>query len=281
MRAEWELGLRSNRALGNKYGITEAAVRKRAANPKQPGGAWVRGAPAVGPVREQAARPTTALMACAPEPLPPPHNPTVSRIRAAPGEETAQGAMRIPGLADTPSAAEVQPQAKVRKELLKLAAETLAEHNRRHLAELDRAMQVLKRTGELLEQALQPRLTPHDAAQAKEALDQLLPGRGDSLTTVIAEYARGLSTVQDQMRKALGVEDRPRKPAQSGSAGAPAMPVAQTFLNYNAMPTKVLIGLLDAIRYVDGQNDELPPPMPPPNPARNQPLVALKAAGYQ
>ena len=246
VRAEWETGALSNRALGAKYGVDEAAIRQRSRNANQEGGAWVREANAVDKIHERA---------------------TIRTIR----EQSAEGA-------ELRNANELRADPVTREELrervIDEAADVMAAATSQHLKRLDKAKGLADTWAGLLHEFLAP-LPPGDpekdaavkaaVERRTEAAERLLAGKNDSIGNGLQTLMRMLESIQKQTRIAMGVEDRPKKVEMTGAGGGPIQTeqAHDVGVDLSAMPTEKLALLYQAVQVLEGQTERPPIPVPP------------------
>ena len=210
IRAEWVTGAFSTRALAAKAGVSEKAIRLRAADPRQEGGPWRRDG---GTPRRQGRR--------------------VATVRTLRGSAEGRALLQVPvdareaAEAERRTAACPETRAALREAVIEGAAEALARHNLEHLRRLEALGALADRLGQLLADALAPTHEGDEEAftRAAEARRLLLAGRGDGIGRHLVVYAGMLESLQRQTRKALGLEDRERRAERAGPPPPPPMPL--------------------------------------------------------
>ena len=246
LRAEWETGAFSNRALGLKWGVDEAAIRQRARNANQEGGAWARDGSAMEKIHERA---------------------TIRTIR----DQSAEGA-------ELRNANEVRAdpvtREAIREQIIEEAATVLAEQTSQHLKRLEKAKTLADRWAGLLDTFLaplpagDPETSPALKAaisERTEAAERLLAGRTDTIGGGLQALMRMLESIQKQTRVALGAEDRPKKVELTGANGGPMQTenAHDVGVDLAAMPTEKLALLYQAIQVLEGETARPPIPVPP------------------
>ena len=239
LRAEWETGAFTNRALAQKWGVDESAIRKRARDAKQEGGAWNRDPDSLDKIHERA---------------------TIRTLRS----QSAEGA-------DELAAVQVRNDPVTREELreriIDSAAEVLAVHTEQHLGRLEKAKGLADRMAEMLTVFLgpvPPGLPDDPRVQAvvqarTEAAERLLAGRTDSVGGGLQALMRMLESIQKQTRIALGAEDRPKKMQLSGPDGGPVQ--TETVIDFpdlSSMPTEKLALVYQAVLALESGCHALP-----------------------
>ncbi|MCB4825540.1 hypothetical protein [Roseicella aerolata] len=170
--------------------------------------------------------------------------------------------------------AEAEPMARVsdpdlrtamRAQVIEAQARDLAAANIRHLGRLEIAGSIVDRLGQLLDDYLAG--SEEVGIRASQALSRLLAGRGDSLGGHLQAYMKALGSLQTQMRRALGADDRSKVDVMMPGAGPQAVPSQLDHgFDVTALPTDQLTALLALADLVTAQQGEAPLPMPPPDP---------------
>lgn len=242
IRSAWETGSAA-RSLAAEFGVDESSIRNR-----QKKGGWVRDEAALErmQVRGQA---RTLLGAADPassrEGIPHPAACGTARDELTPEDRAALRDARVEAAADVIAQANLQALSKVSK--------------------LDRTFD---RLTDLLDAALAKPASEDDVKAQAEALNVLLAGRGDSLMGVISTQAKLAETIQNQRRKALGMEDRPKRVEHTGPGGGPIETDTRTTVevDYSRFTTEELELMRAAAQVVEGRKSRPPIPMPPTGP---------------
>ena len=245
LRAAWEAGT-PNRALAAQYGVDESSIRYRAKK-----GAWQRDEAAL--ERMQAQGQARTLLGAA--------NPASPHGFPHPAP---RGIARESLLTD-------EDRARLREEHVEAAADVIAAANLAALAKVTRLDATFERLTSLLADAL---TTPADDDEAgrkrrAEALNVLLAGRSDSITSTIMAQAKLAESIQNQRRKALGADDRPKQVQLTGAGGGPIQTenhTATTVVDYSRYTTAELEELMRAAAIIEGRQERPPVPMPPGDP---------------
>lgn len=246
LRAAWEAGT-ANRALAAEYKVDESSIRYRA---KTRG--WQRDEAAL--ERIQAQGQARTLLGAA--------NPASRRGFPHPA---LRGTARETLLTE-------EDRAKLREAHVEAAADVIAAANLSALAKVTRLDATFERLTELLGDALTAPADDDAAGQKRraDALNVLLAGRSDSITGTIMAQAKLAESIQNQRRKALGADDRPKQVQLTGAGGGPIQTenqTATTMVDYSRYSTAELEQLMQAAAIIEGRQERPPVPMPPGDPA--------------
>lgn len=308
LRTEWERDGTSNRALGRRYGLSEMAIRKRAARADQPGGPWVKQSAVPEGRRPPILRLVKGREAgadrCEPRGGPQfaanqgadPANPA----EKAGSSQSAGAGVRGLGLTrvrarETPARtssvhetigsaalkrevyAEPETRAALREEVIEQTAAAMAQHNLEVLDRLKQTKLVADRLACLILGALSG---PEDGLEQRAARELLAACPKDSLCKLMQTLIRMQESIQNQTRKALGMDAPP------GSV-RPAVPVQPTRaapnlhgpseLDISELSVEQLAALVALAELVEASRGERPLPMPPRNPARADVLTSQDA----
>lgn len=221
LRAEWETGC-GNRDLARRYGVSEGIIRHWAKREN-----WQRDWKAIEAIRTRAEMLTFAHFADPKASKGPPAghgeitqpsaHPTHSPQSAEPTEALRAGYGEGVGAAGTGE--------RLRELSVEMAARAMAEAQ---IGQLERAAalaRVFDRMTGLIEVALVPvdaDADPEGARKQSLALSTLLAGGNSStLSKTILVWARLAESIQNQERRALGVEDRARRVATASGQSVP------------------------------------------------------------
>jgi hypothetical protein len=249
IRAAWESGA-SNRHLAAEFNVDESSIRYRA---KKHG--WVRDDAAIERIQSRGAA-RTLQVAAAPGSRTIPHPAGTAGSRPAPADPL------------TP-----EERQKLREERVEAAADVIAEANLRALAKTDRLDAIFDQMHGLVADLLSRPAADDEAAlrRKSEAANTLLAGRTDSVGGAILALAKLAESVQNQRRKALGADDRPKQVQLTGAGGGPietasASVVVGAQIDYAKLSTAELEQLMAAASIIEGRKERPPVPVPPGDP---------------
>jgi hypothetical protein len=285
VRAEYEAGAISTNALAKKYGISEGAVRKRAADTAQPGGAWRRSD--LGPSIDQAAARAAARAArkALENKAPTSDGANGANGDSAKGDSTNDEGAIVPSAPQFLPPARQKPsyqnpttqefadpafRAALREEIIDGVAEALAKANSQHLENRVGPLKGLfARLATLVSQAITtPDPNDLDAVDRQaRAQAALIVGRSDTLGSHLQALIKLSESIQQQERRALGVEERAKRVELSGPGGAPIqteqmLPV----VDLTKLSTADMEALYQAALIVEGGRERPPVPSPPGDP---------------
>lgn len=280
LRVEYEAGGASNLALAQKYGVSEKAIRKRAADTTQPGGAWRRGS--LGPSVQEAAHRAATRVARAEARKKadlagdgPSEGPNDGPNGEGPSDDGPSGGSR----SDLPvplkpsyrypsiqAMADPAMRAAMREEIIEGVAEALAKANSDHLEHRVGPLKGLYR--QLLKLLMEAMTTPDpDDREAVErqarAQAALIVGRSDTLGSHLQALIKMAESIQNQERRALGVDDRAKRVELSGPGGAPIQAEYTPVLDLTRLSTEQMQLLFDAAQLMEGGRERPPIPLPP------------------
>ena len=257
LRAEWEAGLGSNRQLAARYGVSEAALRKRATKEH-----WAKQATAA---VEQVHDGATLR--------------TLERLGEADAQQQAGGAqagaqkqVRTSNTRVPPPLLNEEERGELSAEALERATEALAGFNIEHLDRLKRLQQTADRIQDLLDLYLSfPLEGDSDEVKAhrdrcQQAASLLMPGRTDGMPALMQALAKMRDSVQQQIRRMFGADDRARKVEVTGKGGGPVQLEGAPVIDLTAMTTEQLETVFSAVLVLEGQKPRPPIPMPPTGP---------------
>lgn len=258
IQAEYATGA-TPRALGRAYGVDESTIRQKAR--KQ---AWTRDPQAMERIREEADHRTLEAAA-----LLPPSDPATGTRPCGVARGEAEAAMH----------ADLQAVAEDAK------AELLARCNLEHLARLGRLKGMFGHYAGLLEAFLVhpgvpeegKRHSPAEAErlrQAELARALLLNARSDTIASHMQAVVKVAAEIQNQERKALGADDRPKRLELSAPGGGPIETKNTSVLAFAdpaKMSTSDLEKIYAAIEVMEGHQERPPIPVPPGDPHAPEP----------
>lgn len=270
LRAEWETG-RSNRDLARRYGMSEGIVRHWAKREN-----WQRDETAIETIHTRAQMLTVAHLT---GPETPRHATAGCGGIARPMTLATYPAE--PAIAQRPETVPHIGAAGAGETYRELSMEMVAQAlAAAQIAQLDRAAalaRVFDQIAELLEPVLvlvDPDVDPEAARKQSLALATLLPGGNSAtLSSILLVWTRLAESIQTQERRALGVEDRPRRGAIAGSPSEPVQTEnASKFkkpdfkLDLSKFSPAELETLLDAAAIMNGHEEPRPIGVPPTGP---------------
>lgn len=234
IQAKWATGATSNRQLAVVYGISEAAIRKKA---KTEG--WERDLAAINRVHDEAA---------------------VRTIQAAFADEVRTRELA----ANSP-----ETQAELREEVTERAIASIVEFNINHLSRVAKLEGTAGRVQELIDIWLaDDDGSPEATAKRQAAADRLFVGRGDGMSSVMTSLARTSESIQNQIRKAIGADDRAQRVELSGPGGSPIQTEGSA-IDFSQLSTADAAVLYEAARVMEGKRERSPIPLPPAGPGED------------
>jgi hypothetical protein len=255
VRAAWEAGS-SNRALHREFGVDESTIRTRA---KKDG--WQRDPAAAERVHLRAAARTIAAAAEALPPAGPAPHPASRTSIPHPAPRARDPAAEV--LADPEARAELRDVA------VDAAADVIVSVNVEALRRTQRLASTFDRFLGLVTDVLAtPDPLDEEGLKRKAAaMETLFVGKGDGVASALSALARLGESIQNQQRKALGAEDRPKQVQLTGADGGPiATTRGGDGPNLDGMTTAELEILYEAALLVEGKRQRPPIPVPPSDP---------------
>lgn len=268
LRAEWEMGTISNLALAAKFNVSEKAIRKRAVSE-----AWARSPAALAAAQSAAVARAVLEHDQATRPKSEPSDQSdhreklASRGRSDPlsafsDRSDSEGEENIP---------RVSHVAEARELTIDRVAEVMKVGVLRDLQRIDQLSETFDQLHRHVTKLLFV-MTDHKDPDL-EVLEVLAEGR-DALAPKITALTRLAESIQVQRRKALGMEDRPKRLELSGPEGGAIEHKHEVtreekalVLDLQKMSTADLEAYQRLIEVMEGNTERPPIPAPPEDPA--------------
>ena len=267
LRAEWEMGTVSNLALAAKFNVSEKAIRKRAVSE-----GWARSPAALAAAQSVAVARAVLEHDEASRPKSEPSDPSDRREKLAP-KERSDHSSDFSDPSDPEDQENNQPTslvAEARELTIDRVAEVMKVGVLRDLRRIDQLSETFDQLHRHVTKLLFV-MTDHKDPDL-EVLEVLADGK-DAIASKITALTRLAESIQVQRRKALGMEDRPKRVELSGVDGAPIEhqhEVTQTerklVLDFAKMPTAELEAYQRLVEFMEGGTERPPVPAPPEDP---------------
>jgi hypothetical protein len=265
LRAEWEVGAISNLALAAKYNVSEKAIRKRAVAE-----GWTRAPDAL--AAAQSAAVTRAVLEhddASRGPTPP---PDPAETKGKPGSDPGSDRGSESSDHSDPSQ-EKNPGRAVSAEIRELTIDRVAEVMKVGvIRDLERIEMLEGTFGQLHRHVSSLLKVMTDGDPEVEVLEALAEGK-DAIASKITAMTRLAESIQTQRRKALGMEDRPKRLELSGPGGGViehqhqvTQVERQLVLDFANMSTAELEAYQRLIAMMEGGTERPPIPAPPAGP---------------
>lgn len=272
LRAEYRTTMASLRALARKYDVDESTIReKRRKRPED----WNRDPRVAQAVQDEGHLRTLEGAVRARVLDAPPHTPPHLRGRARGAGAAGEAAEEAVGIISDLVA---DARAAIEEVAADAQADLLARANLDHLTRTQKLKEIFTRHAALLAAALEmPTLTPvadgstnASLAPAQSAALAVLTGqsRSDTLAGHMQAAVAMAEKIQMQERRALGMDQGPKKLELSGPGGGPIESTTKGEIAFDPtkLSTEQLAVLYEAGCVLAGSQERPPVPLPPADP---------------